>query len=73
MLYQETITQAKAKDLYEFALDQDNGTITIGPLTYRPSQVLFRMDPIEYFKGLREFKEYLTFSLNYRITVDCMD
>jgi len=73
MLYQETITEAKAKDLYEFALNNDNQPITIGPLTYTPAAVLYRMDPIRYFKGLGEFKEYLKFSLNYRIVVDPMD
>lgn len=73
MLYQETITKTKAKDLYDFALDNDNKPIEIGPLTYSPSEVLFRMDPIRYYKGLGEFEEYLKFSLNYKIVVDLMD
>lgn len=48
------IDEDKARDLYDEALDEQ-GEVSIGTLTYQPSQVLKAVDPIAYRVGFSDW------------------
>jgi len=47
------------EEWFDEALDESNKDITIGMLTYSPSQVLKAVDPVAYRIGLSEHADYL--------------
>ena len=53
------ITETEAERLYNDALDDIYGTITIGSLSYQPSRTLKEIDPIAYRCGLADYIDSL--------------
>jgi hypothetical protein len=53
------ISEGTLEEWFNDALDECNSDITIGTLTYDPSQVLKAVDPVAYRIGLSEHADYL--------------
>ena len=53
------ISEDTLEEWFNDALDECNRDITIGTLTYDPSQVLKAVDPVAYRIGLSEHADYL--------------
>ena len=53
------VSKDQLEEWFDESLDECNKDITIGMLTYSPSQVLKAVDPVAYRIGLSEHADYL--------------
>jgi hypothetical protein len=53
------VSEDTLEEWFDDALDECNGDITIGMLTFNPSHVLKQCDPVAYRIGLSEHADYL--------------
>jgi hypothetical protein len=62
----QQLTEQEAYEMYDQSLDEQ-GDVTIGSLSFQPSEIIKELDPIAYRVGFNDFCDYLISDNQYNL------